>query len=96
MKFEAAALGVPAILVAVADDQVPVGPPFAATGAATWAGDGREIEPALLADSVAALADDEGRRREMSRRGPAVVPGDGALRILRATLGEWTGREVTR
>lgn len=95
MKFEAAALGVPAILVAVADDQLPVGPPFAATGAAGWAGDGRRLEPAALARDLAALVGDPARRAAMARRGPEVVPGDGAPRILQAALGSGAHEEVT-
>ena len=86
MKFEAAALGTPAILVAVVDDQVPVGPPFAATGAAAWAGDGRHVDPGLVVELLAALAVDPRRRAEMARRGPEVVPGDGARRIVAATV----------
>jgi len=95
MKFEAAALGVPAIIVAVADDQLPVGPPFAATGAAAWAGDGRRLEPAALARALAALVEDPARREAMARGGPAVVPGDGAARILQAALGSGAHEEVT-
>jgi spore coat polysaccharide biosynthesis predicted glycosyltransferase SpsG len=92
MKFEAAALGVPAVLVAVADDQVPVGPRFAAAGAAVWMGDGRHIDPEALAECVAAVAGDEVRRATMSRRGPEVVPGDGARRIVAETMAD-TGTE---
>ena len=88
MKFEAAALGTPAILVAVADDQLPVGPPFAATGAAAWAGDGRDVGPSRVVELLAALALDPGRRAGMARRGPEVVPGDGARRIVDATMTE--------
>jgi spore coat polysaccharide biosynthesis predicted glycosyltransferase SpsG len=88
MKFEAAALGVPAVLVAVADDQLQVGPLFGATGAAVWAGDGRRIDPVAVAEHVLSLLDDADRWSEMSRRGPAVVPGDGARRIVQATLNE--------
>ena len=40
MKFELALLGRPTILLAVVDDQLAVGPPFAATGAAAYLGDG--------------------------------------------------------
>ena len=86
MKFEAAVLGTPALLLAVADDQLPVGPPFAATGAAAWAGDGREVGPALVVELLAALALDPRRRAAMARRGPEVVPGDGARRIVAATM----------
>jgi spore coat polysaccharide biosynthesis predicted glycosyltransferase SpsG len=86
MKFEAAVLGTPALLLAVADDQLPVGPPFASTGAAAWAGDGREVEPALVVEMLAALALDPRRRAAMARRGREVVPGDGARRIVAATM----------
>ena len=94
MKFEVAALGLPAVLVAVGGDQLPVGPPFAATGAAVWAGDGRDVDPGALVDVLAALLDDEDRRLAMSRRGPLVVPGDGAHRIVHAAVGGNIGREV--
>jgi spore coat polysaccharide biosynthesis predicted glycosyltransferase SpsG len=96
MKLEAAALGVPAVLVAVGDDQLPVGPPFAATGAAAWAGDARDLDPSRLADVLAALLDDEDRRLAMSIRGPLVVPGDGARRIVHAAVGGRIVREVER
>jgi spore coat polysaccharide biosynthesis predicted glycosyltransferase SpsG len=86
MKFEAAALGTPAILVAITDDQLPVGPPFAATGAATWAGDGRLVDPARVVELLAALVLDPGRRAVMARRGREIVPGDGARRIVAATM----------
>jgi len=94
MKFEAAALGLPAVLVAVGDDQLPVGPPFAATGAAAWAGDGRDVDPVALADILASLLHDEDRRLAMSRRGPLVVAGDGAHRIVHAAVGGRIAREV--
>ena len=88
MKFEAAALGTPALLVAVADDQLPVGPVFAATGATAWAGDGRTVDPAIVVRILATLILDPGRRADMARRGPEVVPGDGARRIVAATMTE--------
>lgn len=88
MKFEAAALGTPALLVAVADDQLPVGPSFAATGAAAWAGDGRDVNPARVVELLAALVLDPGRRAAMARRGREIVPGDGARRIVAATMTE--------
>jgi spore coat polysaccharide biosynthesis predicted glycosyltransferase SpsG len=86
MKFEAAAVGTPALLLAVADDQLPVGPPFAATGAAAWAGDGRDMDPTAVVELLSALVGDPGRRAAMARRGPEVVPGDGARRIVAATM----------
>ena len=86
MKFELALLGRPSILLAVADDQLPVGPPFAATGAARYLGDGRSIEPPAVSDAVAELMADEPARAAMASRGRDVVDGLGAERIATALL----------
>jgi spore coat polysaccharide biosynthesis predicted glycosyltransferase SpsG len=84
MKFEVACLGLPAVLLAAADDQLAVGPSFAATGAAVWAGDGRTIEPQEVRRQVDALVADPVRTREISARAQEVVDGLGAERLTRA------------
>ena len=81
MKFEVAAIGRPALLLAVADDQLPVGPPFAATGAARWLGDGRTIDPEAVRRAVAALLDDGPAREAMATTARRVVDGNGADRL---------------
>ncbi|HEX5822876.1 MAG TPA: hypothetical protein VFY18_00325 [Candidatus Limnocylindrales bacterium] len=86
MKFELAILGRATILLAVADDQRPVGPPFAATGAARFLGDGRSIDPAEVGVAVATLMMDTGARSAMATRGREVVDGRGAERIAAAVL----------
>lgn len=86
MKFEVACLGRPAILIAVADDQLPVGPAFAATGAAEWLGDGRRLVPERLIDAVTALLGDPDTRRAMGQRGREVIDGRGADRLAAAIL----------
>ena len=86
MKFEAAHLGVPAVLVAAADDQLAVGPPFAATGAAWYIGDGRVLDDAEVAHEVFVLVADAPRRERMRASGRAVVDGRGAERIAREVL----------
>jgi spore coat polysaccharide biosynthesis predicted glycosyltransferase SpsG len=86
MKFELALLGRPTILVAVAPDQLPIGPPFAATGAARFLGDGRTIEPAAVGEAVAALMADEPARLAMASHGRQVVDGRGADRIAAAVM----------
>jgi len=86
MKFELGLLGRPMILLAVADDQRPVGPAFAATGAARYLGDGRTIDPATVAVEVATLVADGPARAAMASRGPTVVDGRGADRIAEAVL----------
>ena len=81
MKFEVAALGRPAILLAASDDQIPVGPPFATTGAAVWLGDGRAIDPDGVRSAVARLLADDAARAAMSASGRRVVDGAGADRL---------------
>jgi hypothetical protein len=86
MKLEVAALGVPAVVVAAADDQLPVGPVFAATGACRFLGDGRTIDPAIVASAVVELLGDDDARRRMSAAGRATVDGLGAGRIAAEVL----------
>ncbi len=86
MKFEVACLGRPAILLAVADDQLAAGPPFAATGAADYLGDGRTIDPDNVREAVSVLVADHARRAEMGRIAAAVVDGRGAERLAAAIL----------
>lgn len=86
MKFEAASLGVPALLLAVADDQLAVGPPFAATGSALYLGDGRTVDPVVVRTALDALAEDPERRAAMSHAAWSTVDGDGAGRIADAAL----------
>jgi spore coat polysaccharide biosynthesis predicted glycosyltransferase SpsG len=81
MKFDVACLGRPAILLAVADDQLPVGPAFAASGAARYLGDGRTLEPAVVAGAVEELLADHDERARLGYRAAAVVDGEGAERI---------------
>jgi spore coat polysaccharide biosynthesis predicted glycosyltransferase SpsG len=87
MKYEAACLGRAAILVAAADDQLTVGPSFAATGAAIYLGDGRTIAPERVRDAIDALAGDPDRRAAIGARAAEVVDGRGAERLAEAIMG---------
>jgi spore coat polysaccharide biosynthesis predicted glycosyltransferase SpsG len=84
MKFEVACLGRPALLVAAADDQMAVGPPFGATGAARWLGDGRTVDPDVVRRAIVDLLDDRAAAAAMSAAARAVVDGRGADRIVDA------------
>ncbi len=81
MKFDVACLGRAAVLLVVADDQVPVGPAFAATGAARFLGDGRTIESAVVVSAVEELLADPAARAALGRRAAEVVDGLGGERI---------------
>ncbi len=86
MKFEVACLGRPAILLAVADDQLLVGPSYAATGAAVYLGDGRKIATAAVAAAVAGLIADTARLESIGRAASDLIDGRGADRISTAIL----------
>jgi spore coat polysaccharide biosynthesis predicted glycosyltransferase SpsG len=86
MKFEVACIGRPAILLAVADDQLKAGPPFASTGAAAFLGDGRTVEPASVVAAVRTLLGDRDRRTVMGETAATVVDGRGAERLAAAIL----------
>ena len=93
MKFELACLGRPMLLVAAADDQRPVGPAFAATGAARYLGDGRSIDPDQVGTAVGSLLDDREARATLGVTAARVVDGGGADRLAQAflELGQATG-----
>jgi spore coat polysaccharide biosynthesis predicted glycosyltransferase SpsG/RimJ/RimL family protein N-acetyltransferase len=97
-SFERAVLGLPAILVPLADNQRFIAAAFAASGAA-------EILPVEILDDadafggrIAALAHDPERRHIMSQRAASVTDGRGRQRLLLAIAGEAVSRpgRVTR
>jgi len=87
MKFEIACLGRPMLLLAAADDQRPVGPAFAATGAARYLGDGRSIDPGEVGSAVRMLLDDHAERASLGQTAARVVDGTGGDRLA-AAIGE--------
>jgi spore coat polysaccharide biosynthesis predicted glycosyltransferase SpsG len=87
MKFEAACLARPMVLLAVADDQLRVGSAFGATGAARYLGDGRTVDPAVVVEALAGLLADREARAELGAAGATLVDGLGADRIARAVEG---------
>lgn len=86
MKFEVACLGVPALLLAAADDQLGGASDYAATGAAAYLGDGRTADPELVRTAVSRLLADRPQRVAMSRIARALIDGEGARRIAEAVL----------
>jgi len=84
MKFEAACLARPMVLLAAADDQPSVGSAFAATGAARYLGDGRTIDASVVVDALAALLADPPARAELGRTAARVIDGNGADRVAAA------------
>jgi UDP-2,4-diacetamido-2,4,6-trideoxy-beta-L-altropyranose hydrolase len=87
-SFERALLGLPAVLIANADNQRFVAAAFAAAGAADV------VPPALIDDAgalgarIAALARDGEKRARMSQAAASLSDGRGAMRLLAAVAGE--------
>lgn len=73
--------GVPSVLVAVVDDQVPVSARVGAAGAGVDAGPMGATTPAAVAAAVAALAADPLRRGAVATAGRALIDGAGARRV---------------
>ena len=79
-------MGVPAILVAVADDQRRVGPAFVRTGSARWLGDGRTVDPAVVRRAVSELVGDAAAREAMSKVARRTIDGRGGDRLAAEIL----------
>jgi len=86
--YELAATGTPAVLVSVADNQVPQSRAWASAGVFLYAGDARDGDvPEKAAGLASRLAGDPVLRGETSRRGRELVDGRGADRVAEAILG---------
>ena len=84
-SWELACLGVPMLLVEVADNQRAVIAPLAACGAAWALGAARELTAGALADALGRLAAaGEPARRAMAEAGARLVDGEGARRVAAA------------
>jgi UDP-2,4-diacetamido-2,4,6-trideoxy-beta-L-altropyranose hydrolase len=87
VTYELAAMGVPAVLVAVASNQTPQSRAWDAEGAFCFAG-GVDDEGVgeRVRDALRRLAADAALRSAMSRRGRSLVDGAGAPRVAEAVL----------
>lgn len=86
LKYEAAACGLPALLVAVVPHQVAVSAAFARTGAARALGPLDSLDLAAAAWELAVLAGSVAAREAMARAGRRAVDGKGARRAVDVLL----------
>jgi RimJ/RimL family protein N-acetyltransferase len=86
--WEMCLLGLPAILIDLADNQRPVAENLGKRGVAIHAGNGREILPEKLAAKLEQLLLDHDLRAAMSQRGRELVDGRGAARVVSAMRGD--------
>lgn len=86
VKYEAAACGVPSLLVAVVPHQETISELFAARGAAEYLGPAESIDLAATVERVRGLLASGNRRETLARAGRSLVDGRGAQRVADALL----------
>ena len=82
--WELACLGVPALIVVIADNQRAVARAAGNAGAAFVLGESDHLDPRDLTTAITALAADPERRQRMSDAGRKLVDGKGAERVAAA------------
>lgn len=82
--WEALCLGVPAIGIAIADNQVPAAEALGRDGLWHYLGRAEELTATKIADALARLLADPDERRRLSEAGRAAVDGRGADRVAEA------------
>jgi UDP-2,4-diacetamido-2,4,6-trideoxy-beta-L-altropyranose hydrolase len=86
--WELATLGMPAVILPVADNQLRIAETMDALGVVQSLGWHEQATEADLAAAVGALLDDEPRRKAMATAGRHLVDGQGADRVIRALRGD--------
>jgi spore coat polysaccharide biosynthesis predicted glycosyltransferase SpsG len=85
--WELCLLGLPSILLDVAENQVPIALELDHLGCALYAGSGIRVAPDELANSLESLLASREKRQLMSRRSRELVDGMGAERVVSAMRG---------
>lgn len=84
--YEAAACGLPALVIVLSENQQRNASAFARRGVAVPLGDGARLDPPAIARAVHALMEDADRREAMSRQARGLIDGHGPERIRQAML----------
>ena len=84
--FETAAMGLPSLIMQLADNQAPNASAWARVGAAIYVGPFSSLHADTLERRVTSLINDTGLRKSMSDAGRALVDGLGAQRVARILL----------
>ena len=83
-SLEMCFMGLPALLIVLADNQRPAAEQLARLGIAINQGEGAKIEPTTLSPHLTSLVQSQDTRKAMSNRGRELVDGRGAERVVRA------------
>lgn len=87
-SWELAFMGLPALTVVLAENQIDLADGLAAHGVARNLGWHRALTEAALTEALVELARDQPARRAMCARGRELVDGDGGRRVVRALMEE--------
>ena len=85
--WEMCLVGLPAILIDLAENQRPVAEELHRQQIAIHAGSTATVDPSRIVGQLTALLDSPERRGDMSRRGQLLVDGRGAERVIRSMRG---------
>ena len=84
--WELCFMGVPSLVMVVADNQIGLARGAAAAGAVVSLGDARELDVASIASALGELIADKARRVSLSEHAVTLVDGKGAQRVVDALL----------
>ena len=84
--FEMAVLGIPVLIMQIADNQVPITRAWQQCGYGIDLGHLDQLRQETLLQETISLMQDAGRRQAMSTAGQAMVDGEGTWRVARALL----------
>ncbi|WP_295407568.1 UDP-2,4-diacetamido-2,4,6-trideoxy-beta-L-altropyranose hydrolase [uncultured Thiocystis sp.] len=80
--WERCCLGLPSLVVSIADNQRPACTALAADGVIQYLGHGDQVTVAALRDAILRIVSDADRLRAFTRNGEALVDGEGAVRVV--------------
>lgn len=80
-SWEMAFMGVPSLLIAVADNQHPIAETLQAVGASIYLGRNGEISSGVAQKEISRLIDSPELRKSMRRLGPEMIDGMGSARV---------------
>ncbi len=87
-SWEMCFLGLPALLMVLADNQQGIADELGKNGIVVNLGGTSDVTASKVAAQVRSIADSPARRQEMSERGRALVDGRGAERVVRVLQGD--------
>jgi UDP-2,4-diacetamido-2,4,6-trideoxy-beta-L-altropyranose hydrolase len=86
-SWELCFMGVPAVLISVAPNQIPIAKGLSHRGCAIDAGKAADISPNEIAQSLRSLLRSEKLRTEIATRGRELIDGNGPRRVVSALFG---------